>query len=414
MGAQFTSEFFEANRRKLQSLFTGKAPIVLTAHGLLQRSSDETYPFRQDRNFWYLTGIEEPDAILVIDKAKEYLILSEDHPHRVRFDGALDYEALAQVSGIEEVLDAKVGWSRLQSRLKKVKHVATLAASPAYVPFYGFYANPSRATLIERIKDVNSRIELLDLRQHLTQMRMVKQPLELDAIKQAIAITERSIKATMKKAWSEQATEIDIANELSAQFKKNDADDLAFDSVVSFGAHTVAIHHRPDRTVLGKQDLVLLDVGAESNHYAADISRVFSAAKTSKRTRQVFAAAHEALQQALTMLKPGLTHQKFETDMEQVVGEKLRELGLIKTIDRESVRKYFPTYTAHQMGLDVHDVHELEKPLLENMVMAVEPGIYIPEEGIGIRIEEDVRITENGIELMTNALPQDLVSLTMK
>ncbi len=114
------------------------------------------------------------------------------------------------------------------------------------------------------------------------------------------------------------------------------------------------------------------------------------------------------------MLKPGVLLQQFEEDMMNYVGEKLRELGLIKSIDKDSVRRYFPTYTSHHLGLDAHDAADSDKPLAPNMVLAVEPGIYIPEEGIGIRIEENIVITPTGARVLSGRLSRDIMSLTMK
>lgn len=414
MSRFFTAEFFRKNREQLQILFSGKAPIVLTANGLLQSSADMTFPFKQDRNFWYLTGIDEPDAILVIDKGKEYIILSEDHEHRARFEGAMTADKISHASGVPDVLSYKDGWARLLSRLKKVRHIATLAASPAYVQYYGFYANPARSAMIEKIKGVNPDIELLDLKQHFCTMRMVKKPEEIDAIKSAIEATTKTLKHVTTKTLLAQTTEADIDNLLRYTFRKKGADGLAFDNVVAFGANAAVIHHGFDQTTLPKNGLVLLDVGAEVDHYAADITRVYSVGRPTKRMQHVFELVTDALNEAISKLKPGMSSQKFEEEMEFVVGEKLRILGLIKTIDHENVRKYFPTYTAHHLGLDAHDASERDVLLVPNMVFAVEPGIYIPEEGIGVRVEEDVLITENGCEVMTNSLPRKLTSLTIK
>ncbi len=414
MSSSFESEFFENNRRRLRILFKGTAPIVLTANGVIQSGADMTFPFRQDSNFWYLTGIDEPDAILVMDKSKEYIILSEDYVHRAKFDGALTPEQIATISGVADVLDYKAGWARLNLRLKKIKHLATLAVSPPYIKHYGFYTNPARATLVEQIKSVNASIELLDLKQHLTVLRMIKQPDELHAIKRTIAVTAKTLTTVTKKSWTNSTTEQEIDNELLYQFRKHGADKLAFDNVVAGGKHTTTIHHIPGYATLPKNGLLLLDVGAEVSHYAADISRVYAIGKPSKRTQQVYTHVREVLEQALGMLKPGIIHSKFEEDVEQAVGEKLRQLGLIKTIDRQSVRRYFPHYTSHQLGLDAHDPSDYDKTLLPNMVLAIEPGIYIPEEGIGVRIEENILITPTGIKVLTSGLSRDLLSLTIK
>src|SRR3981081_3154058 len=133
MSVEFGSDFFSANRERLRQLFTGTAPIVLTAYGQLQRAGDESYPFKQDGSFWYLTGIDDPDVILVMDKGREYLIVPKREAVIEVFDGAIDPVELSRRSGIKDVLNEKEGWKQLESRLRKVQHVATLAANPAYI-----------------------------------------------------------------------------------------------------------------------------------------------------------------------------------------------------------------------------------------------------------------------------------------
>ncbi|HSW75058.1 MAG TPA: aminopeptidase P N-terminal domain-containing protein, partial [Candidatus Saccharimonadales bacterium] len=122
----FESDFFAANRERLRQLFTGTAPIVVTANGMLQRSSDEAFPFKQDSSFWYLTGIDHPDIVLVMDKGKEYLIIPKRESVAEIFDGAIDLTDLARRSGVTDILSEKEGWKQLESRLKRVQHVATL------------------------------------------------------------------------------------------------------------------------------------------------------------------------------------------------------------------------------------------------------------------------------------------------
>ena len=162
MQVELTNEFFTGNRERLRDLFTGTAPIVLSANGLLQRSGDSSYAFSQDASFWYLTGLNEPDLTLVMDRDKEYLIIPERSATRQAFDGTLQNEQLSLRSGIQTIYSEKEGWDRLRTRLKKVKHVATLAVSPAYVEHFGLYTNPARAALIAKLKDANASAELLD------------------------------------------------------------------------------------------------------------------------------------------------------------------------------------------------------------------------------------------------------------
>ena len=414
MGKHFEAGFFANNRQQLRNIFTGTAPIVLTAHGQLQSSSDMTFPFRQDSNFWYLTGLNEPDIILVMDKDKEYLVLPEHFDWRSSFEGAPSVADMIKLSGIETVLDSKAGWKRLGVRLNKVKHAATLAAPPAFVAGHGFYTNPARARLHEQIKSYNQDIELLDLKQHLVTMRMTKQPAELNAIRDAIGVTERSLKALLRKSWTIENTEADIETAILENFSSFGAEQVAFDCVVGAGPHSVIPHWKADQTTLPKKGLVVLDVGAQMHQYAADITRTFALGSPSRRMQRVYDAVLDAHTYALTLLKPGVVLKEYELDMMRYMGEKLRELGLIKSIEPAEVRKYFPHYTTHHLGLDAHDDSDYAVPLKPNMVLTVEPGIYIAKEAIGVRIEDDVLITENGAEILSDGLSRELKSLTMK
>lgn len=406
----FDSDFFAGNRERLRQLFTGTAPIIVTANGLLQKGSDEAYPFHQDANFWYLTGVDVPDVVLVLDKEREYFIVPGRSTTREAFDGAVDPEELTRQSGVREVLDEKAGWKQLENRMKKVQHVATLAAPPAYVPSAGLFTNPARAELIRRLKGVNGELELLDLRSHLARMRMVKQPQELVAIQQAIDITLASLKEVTRPAQlAKYAYEYEVEADLARGFRKRGARGHAFAPIVAGGPRACTLHNVANEAALSSDELLTLDVGAEFGHYAADITRTVSlGGKPSRRQRQVHEAVLEAQEFAMSLLKPGALLRDNERQVEQFIGEKLRELGLIKSISSDSVRHYFPHSTSHFMGLDVHDAGDYERPLEPGVVITVEPGIYIPEEGIGVRIEDDVLITEAGAKNLSAALPREL------
>jgi len=156
--------------------------------------------------------------------------------------------------------------------------------------------------------------------------------------------------------------------------------------------------------------LLLMDVGAQYQYYAADLTRTVAlASQPSKRQQQVYNAVAEAQDYAYSLLKPGVSLHEYEGQMEEFTGEKLRELGLIKTIKHESVRKYFPHSTSHFLGLDVHDSGDYDLPLEPGVVMTVEPGIYIPEEVIGVRIEDNILITADGNQNLSSRLPRELV-----
>lgn len=404
------SDFFAGNRARLRSLFTGTAPIVLTANGLLQRGGDSAYGFAQEANFWYLTGIEEPDVVLVLDRDKEYLIVPSRTASREAFDGTIDQQALVQRSGVSQVYDDKAGWDQLGTRLKKVKHVATLAAPPAYVEQYGMYTNPARVSLLQRIHTYNHELETLDISQHLARMRMIKQPVEVDAIQAAIDITGATIKEAVRASkLAKYAYEYEIEAQITAGFRKRGSSGHAFEPIVAAGKQACILHNVANNAPLAADELLLLDIGAEVSHYAADISRTVSLSTPSRRQQLVFNAVLEVQSFALDLMKPGTMLRDYEREVAQFMGEKLRELGLIRTISNEAIREYYPHATSHFLGLNVHDIGDYDRPLEAGVVLTVEPGIYIPQEGIGVRIEDDVLITPDGHRVLSNALPRSLV-----
>jgi Xaa-Pro aminopeptidase len=412
MGSNFTSDFFTANRLRLRELFTGTAPIIVTANGLLQRGGDSAFGFAQDASFWYLTGIDEPDILLVIDRDKEYLIVPGRSAVREAFDGSVPYDDLKRISGISTIYDEKSGWEQLRGRLKKVKHIATLATSPAYVEQFGMYVNPARAQLVERLKVEKSSIELLDLSPHLSRMRMIKQPLELEALQKAIDITAAAIKDSLRPSrLAKYAYEYEVEAELFRGFRKRGASGHSFDPIVASGAHACTLHNVANNGSLASDELLLVDTGAQFEHYAADITRTVSHGQPSRRQQAVHGAVLETQQFAMDLLGPGVLLRDYEAQVEHFMGEKLRELGLIKTINHDDVRKYYPHSTSHFLGLNVHDVGDYDRPLEPGVVITVEPGIYIPEESIGVRIEDDILITDKHIKVLSGKLSKELTSL---
>lgn len=408
MESLFSASFFAGNRERLRQLFTGTAPIIVTANGLLQRGGDSTMPFAQDAVFWYLTGIDEPDIVLVMDKGREYLIVPARSDTRETFDGAVAYSALKRRSGIKDIYDDKEGWEKLGGRLKKVKHAASLASPGSYLAGYGFYTNPARAALLDRLKSQNKALELLDLGAHLVRMRTVKQPPEVMAIQKAIDITGASIKELARPVnISKYTYEFQIEAELTRGMRYRGAHH-SFEPIVAGGKRACTLHNVSNEGALGRRDLVIIDTGAEVEHYAADITRTIHLSTPTKRQVAVHRAVAEVQQYAFGLIRPGIMLRDYEQQVETYMGEKLRELGLIKSISHDNVRKYFPHATSHFLGLNVHDTGDYGSPLLEGSVITVEPGIYIPEEGIGVRIEDDVLVTAEGIKNLSGKLPTSI------
>jgi Xaa-Pro aminopeptidase len=410
MESHFDSDFFAGNRRRLRELFTGTAPIVVTANGALQRGGDITFAFAQDASFWYLTGIDEQDVVLVMDSDKEYLILPERSDVQEIFEGVIKEEVLAKRSGIKKIYNYKDGWQELGNRLDKVKHVATLAALPAYLDRFGFYSNPARAALVQKLSATNEKLELLDIGPHIARLRMVKQQPELKAIQAAIDMTIGAIKETLRPTkLTKYNYEYEIEAELSRGFRRRGALGNAFYPIVAGGARACTVHNVINDSVLGAGELVVIDVGAEVEHYAADITRTIAYGKPTRRQQAIHQTVLEVQQFAFDLLKPGVLMKNYEQQVEDFMGEKLRSLGLIKTIDHENVRRFYPHASSHFLGLNAHDAGDYDRPLEPGVVLTVEPGIYIPAEGIGVRIEDDVLITAGGIKILSDKLPRTLV-----
>lgn len=399
MQSHFDSEFFKENRRNLKTLFTGKAPIILSANGLLQRSNDTAYPFRQDSNLWYLTGIDEPNVVLVMDKDNEYLIVPDLNSSKMLFDGTINKEQLMARSGIKDLVDEKTGWQQLHSRIKKVKHVATLAPSVAYDERYGIYTNPAQASLIRKIKKINPEINLLDLRQHFGRLRVIKQPQELAAIRQAISVTMNALHEVSKRLQKYEY-EYQIEADLMHEFRRQNVGIHAYEPIIASGVNACTLHYIANNSLVNSGP-ILIDVGAEVEHYAADITRTYPIGEFTKRQEAVYQAVKDVQDFAYELLKPGTIFMDYEKQVHDFMGEKLRTLGLIKVINKETVLRYFPHSISHYLGLDVHDIGDYSQPLKPGVVITVEPGIYIPEENLGIRIEDDVLITEDGIEILS-------------
>ncbi len=403
----FSADFFRHNREQLRKLVDTEV-IVITANGVLQRSADTVYPFQQDTNFWYVTGIDEPDTLLVMDKGEEYVILPKRSYYQDTFDGTLDREAVKQRSGIENIYSFEEGWKRLRARISKVAKVATIAPPPQYIDVYGMYTNPARWVLARSLREIRESIKLIDIRENFAKLRMIKQPAEIEAIKRAITITGEGLaEVTDPGQRRRYKYEYEVEADLTRAFRRKKSNH-AFDPIIAGGARACTLHNTNMSSAINKNELLLFDIGASYEGYAADISRTIAISKPTERQQAVYDAVKDTQEYAYSILRPGVALKDYELQVEHHIGEKLIQLGVIKKNESSEVRKYYPHAASHHLGLDVHDIDDRKSLLAENMVITVEPGIYIPEEGIGIRIEDDVRITSDGIEVLSAHLPSQL------
>jgi len=402
---KFKTKFFVNNRREFRKKLEGVELCVIAANGQLQKSLDAVYPFRQDSNFWYLTGLDEPSVLLVIDREGEYLILPEQSEYIRIFDGEIDKESISKSTGINEILDFDEGWEKLKTRIKKITKIGILSPPESYIQPLNMFVNPARADIQKKLLDIKPKLNFSDVKQHIIQLRAIKQPEEILAIKNATKIT---ISAFIEagEGLEMAKSEKDLERIFSKQFLKVDADH-AFSPIVASGANATVLHYISNNSKLAKKQMVLIDAGATKDMYSADITRTIARNPTARQL-DVHKKVQDVLESLTKKIKPGMSLRDFEKTSRELMAEKLVQLGLIKSAADEKYREYYPHATSHHVGLDVHDPIPSDTVLQAGMVLTIEPGIYIKEESIGVRIEDLVLISESGCEVLSGSLSHDI------
>lgn len=409
MQSLFNPDFFITNRTKLRESMGTDTPIVVTGNGVMQRGGDEPSPFYQDSNFWYLTGLNGADLTLVMTAQETYVIVPQLSFVREAFDGAHDVQAYISRSGITTFLPERDGWKRLRNDLQQVAEVATLASPPLHIRSHGIYTLPYRRQLISRLKRMNAKLTIQDIRPQLAKLRCIKQPEELRALQRAIDVTtETLLEVTKPESLQKMHHEYEMEAAISYGFRRRGTEGHGFAPIIGAGKHTTQLHYMDNEAAIEPDDLIVLDIGASTEHYAADISRTVSQAPLTGRKAEVWSAVADVQDYALGLMKPGVLYPEYELAVEKYMGKQLVQLGLVSEANHENIRHYFPHATSHFLGLDVHDVGDYRAPWEPGMVLTCEPGIYIPEENIGVRLEDDVLITEAGHKVLSSACPRRL------
>jgi Xaa-Pro aminopeptidase len=409
MDSNFSSDFFARNRQKLRQKLGDNTPIVMAGNGVMQRSGDEPSQFYQESNFWYLTGLNGIDLTLVMTERETYVIVPSLSFVREAFDGAHDTKEYASRSGITTFLTEREGWSRLKDELRGAAKVATLGSPPTHMKFHGVYTLPYRRRLIAKLKRMQAGIEVQDIRPEMASMRSIKQPEELQALQQAIDVTtETLVEITRSDILTKAEHEYQLEAALSYGFRYRGAAGHGFEPIVGAGKHSTTLHHMENNGRITMDDLIVLDVGAGVEHYSADITRTVSKTPITGRKADVWKAVAAAQDYALSLIKPGASFREYEIAVETFVGKELRKLGVVDDLERTSIRHYFPHATTHFLGLDTHDAGDYRHEMQPGMVITCEPGIYLPEEQIGVRLEDDILITETGHKVLSDACPRKL------
>lgn len=355
----------------------------------LRKSADAEYPFHANRNFFYATGIEEPGAVLVFDNQNEILFLRDVDEFQEKWVGHYmrDQEART-ISGIQDVRY----FSDFDAYLNKVLTRKTrigldLDHNTYFEEAYGSAISMADYVGVHRVIDVQDIF---------TRARMIKFPEEVEAIKHAIAVTDTAIKGLL-----EEMKPGNNENDLASRFQYEGAKQhgkLMFDTILASGKNATVLHYIQNNQLLHDGELVLLDLGISVNGYGADISRTFPInGKFTQRQKDIYNVVLDAFYAVSNAARPGVSL----VDLNELAKEKLAqgciELGLIER--REDIGNYYYHSIGHSLGLDTHDVWiDRSIPLEEGNVITNEPGLYIAQEGIGIRIETDLLITAQGSE----------------
>lgn len=394
--------FFQTNRQNLKKVIPKNSLVIFVANSRLQKQNDEAYEFHQDSNFWYLTGLDVPEAWLILDQENEWLILPNTNPNLENFETSLSLDQISHLSGISksDILSQSQGFKRLKTILKDIKQIGYAKRNSGYSLDYSFWINPAQNLLNQFIKD-NCRLKTtFNVDYYLKKLRTIKSPLEISQIKQAIAITQKALQR-IDGHFSSYQYEYQIAADIDYLFLSSGSQ-RAFDSIVASGANAVTVHYKNNNHSLNHRDLLVVDIGAEYNHYAADISRTFSLSKPTNRQLEIYHAVKEVHDQALHILRPGLKYKDLEQQVFDWLFEALVGLKILSKKDRSLVKKYYPHAVSHYLGLDVHDLGDYDQELASGMVITIEPGLYIENLAIGVRIEDDVLITDNSYQLLSD------------
>lgn len=397
--------FFVENRSNATRSTKGGL-IVATAYAALQRGNDSAHAFEQESNFWYLTGINEPDWWVIIDGTshKSWLVAPEiDEVHRT-FDGGLSNDEARQVSGIDTIISHVDSEMLLRDLAKKHSVVYALGEHPQSDHF-NFIENPAPKKLWIVLERIFNSVQ--DCRPEIAKLRAIKQPEEIAAIKKAIRLTSQAFEI-VKDRLPEFKYEYEIEAEFDYYFKKQGAAH-AYEPIIAGGKNACTLHYNKNAMKLKKNSLLLLDVGARVDGYAADITRTFCIGVPTKRQLAVHAAVEQAHFAIIKLLRPGLTVAAYHEKVDTIMKQALLNLGLMKSLDDEDkYRRYFPHAVSHGLGIDVHDSLGRPTAFESGMVLTVEPGIYIPEEFLGVRIEDDILITAKGSENLSRRLSTGL------
>jgi Xaa-Pro aminopeptidase len=404
---------FVQNRKKLSNSLLPGSIAIFHSNDEMPRNGDAYFTFKQQSDIYYLTGIDQEDTILVLfpdcpnSLYREMIFVKETSEQIAIWDGArLNPNQVFEVSGISKVFWYHEFW--------KTIHAAFLLAENIYINLNEndrFTDKVSYANL-RFANEIKAKYPAHNFKRSapiLANLRMRKEPQEIDQLKEAIVITkkgfERLLGFVKPGVW-----EYEIEAELIHEFIRNRSRGFAFDPIIASGNSACVLHYIDNNKQCKDGDLLLLDFGAEYGNYNGDLSRCIPVnGRFSPRQKEVYNAVLHVQREAKKLLKPGVSLPVYHEEVCKIMSEELIKLKLLTSdqvkANPKAHMKYYMHGTSHHLGLDVHDVMHRWENLDVNNVVTVEPGIYIPEEGLGIRIENDVIITNNGVIDLMDGYP---------
>ena len=404
------NSLFVKNRKKFMAEMKPKSLAVFNSNDIYPIGADSTMPFQQHRDIFYLSGVDQEESILLLfpdaieQKHREVLFVRETNAHIAVWEGEkLSKEKATMVSGIETVY-----WL---SDFDKVFFDLMTEADTIYFNTNEHYrqsvdTQTREDRFIEKCKSDFPAHQWAKSNPILQQLRGVKEPEELQVMQHACSITNRGFRRVLEfvkpGVW-----EYEIEAEFLHEFIRNRSRGFAYTPIIASGNNANVLHYIENNQQCQAGDLILMDVGAEYANYSSDMTRTIPVnGRFTDRQKAVYNAVLRVKHEATNMLIPGTMWAEYHKEVGKLMTSELLGLGLLDKADVQkedpdwpAYKKYFMHGTSHHIGLDTHDYGALKTPMKANMVFTVEPGIYIPEEGFGIRIEDDVVIQEKGAPL---------------
>ena len=410
-----SSHIYKKNRGKFMSRMKKNSFAVFNSNDIYPIGADSTFPFEQHRDIFYLTGIDQEETILLLSpqdkeiKNREILFVKETDKNIQIWEGPkLSKEDARSISGIEKIL-----WlNEFEPTLKEI----TSQNNGIYLNKNEHYRNNSETQtredrFISKFKKEYPTHSVYRSNPILQHIRSIKDPLEINQIKKACDITEMGFRRILKfikpGIW-----EYEIEAELLHEFISNRSKGFAYSPIIASGKNANILHYIKNDSQCKSGELILIDSAAEYGNYCSDLTRTIPVSgRYSVRQKAIYNAVLNVKREATTLLTPGNLWKEYHEEVGKIMTAELLKLGLLDKNDvrkqdpkNPAYKKYFMHGTSHHIGLDTHDYGLLNEPFEPNMVFTVEPGIYLPDEGFGIRIEDVVVVQESGdpINLMKN------------